>query len=261
MARRDVYTSEVLNRTNGDRIYRQLARVLGEEIRSRFRPGDALPAELVLAQRFGVNRHTLRRAVEVLMAEGLVERRHGLGTFVMNAPLRYPLRSNTRFSTTLEAQGRWPDSRTLSKSQVASTSGVARRLGLKVGAQVYHLEILRLMNGRPVSLSSHFLVPQLVPDLLRRYEGGSLHACLETAYGLKLRRIESLVTAVLPLGDDARLLEMPRDKPVLRVKSQNVHARTRVPVEYVLSRFRADCIALQVNPGREERTTPARGRR
>lgn len=248
MGRRDVYTSVVLDRGHGDRLYRQIAAVLGKEIRTRFRAADLLPSEAVLARRFGVNRHTLRHAIEVLMAEGLVARRHGHGTVVMQAMVRYPVGATTRFSTTIEAQGRWPDTRLLSAQEVPATPGVARRLALRTGAPVTCLEILRLMDARPVSISAHFVVPALVPGLTATYQGGSLHALLHDRYGLDLGRIESLITAILPLGDDARLLEIPRDRPVLRVKSVNVRLKDRRPVEYVLSRFRSDCIALQVDP-------------
>ena len=63
-----------------------------------------------------------------------------------------------------------------------------------------------------------------------------------------LRRTESLVTAVLPQGDDESLLGMPQNRPVLRVKSVNVDERDGTPVEYAITRFRADRIQLRINP-------------
>ena len=63
-----------------------------------------------------------------------------------------------------------------------------------------------------------------------------------------MRRSESLVTAVLPQGDDARILGMPQNRPVLRVKSVNIDQRDSRPVEYAVTRFRADRIQLCINP-------------
>jgi GntR family phosphonate transport system transcriptional regulator len=60
--------------------------------------------------------------------------------------------------------------------------------------------------------------------------------------------VESLVTATLPLGDDAGLLHMPQHQAVLRVKSVNVDVNTDVPLEYALTRFRADRIQLRICP-------------
>lgn len=57
-----------------------------------------------------------------------------------------------------------------------------------------------------------------------------------------------LVTAVLPQGDDAKTLGMPQNRPVLRVKSVNVDDRDGTPVEYAITRFRADRIQLRINP-------------
>lgn len=81
---------------------------------------------------------------------------------------------------------------------------------------------------------------------LEAYAGGSLHAFLTEHLDLRLRRVESLVTATLPQGDDAQLLSMPRNTPVLRVKSLNVCEDTGAPVEYALTRFRADRVQLSV---------------
>jgi GntR family phosphonate transport system transcriptional regulator len=97
-------------------------------------------------------------------------------------------------------------------------------------------------------LISHFIPAERFPDLLGRFESGSLHGLLESAYGCRIRRTESLVTAVLPQGDDARVLSMPQNRPVLRVKSVNVDERAGTPVEYAITRFRADRIQLRINP-------------
>ena len=83
-------------------------------------------------------------------------------------------------------------------------------------------------------------------DALDSYNTGSLHQCLHDALGVRLRRVESLVSAVLPQGDDARLLMMPRTVPVLRVKSLNIDEASQQPLEYVLTRFRADRVQLSV---------------
>jgi len=53
---------------------------------------------------------------------------------------------------------------------------------------------------------------------------------------------------VLPQGDDAKLLGMPQNRPVLRVKSVNVDERDGTPIEYAITRFRADRIQLRINP-------------
>lgn len=237
-----------IQRNGGEAIYSQIARMLKEEITSFLKPGECLPSENDLAGRFGVNRHTVRRAVEDLIAAGLLERRHGVGTFVLDAPADYVLGRGTRFTETFESLGKTPSSRILRKLVIPARGGVANRLRLAENAPVIWIESLRLADDRPICVISHFLPQSTIPALLDEYESGSLHEHLRQRYGFKLRRIESLISAALPQGDDARLLGMAQNQPVLRVKSVNVSEADGMPLEYALTRFRADRIQLRINP-------------
>lgn len=237
-----------VDRDSGLALYRQIASRLEQEVRHRFAPGDGLPSETALAEQFGVNRHTLRRAVDELVEAGLLERRHGLGVFVLDTQLDYQINQATRFTENLASLGLMTDLRILRKQTLGAIAGVAERLDIPEGGAVHWLETLRLVEGRPLCVISHFAPAERFPDLLECFESGSLHALLEGGYGCRLRRTESLVTAVLPQGDDARMLGMPQNRPVLRVKSVNVNDRDGTPVEYAITRFRADRIQLRINP-------------
>jgi GntR family phosphonate transport system transcriptional regulator len=237
-----------VSRDRGEALYAQIARQLEQEIGRLYRPGEGLASEGDLAIRFGVNRHTLRRAVDELVDAGLLERRHGRGVFVTDVPLDYQLGAGTRFTETLSAQGHTTDSGILRNQTIPATERIAQRLGLSLAEPVLWVETLRAADTRPFCVISHFLPATRFPDVAARYTGGSLHQFLAQTYGCVLRRTESLVTAVLPQGDDARLLGMPQNRPVLRVKSLNVDARDGAPVEYAVTRFRADRIQLRINP-------------
>lgn len=237
-----------LQRNGGEAIYSQIAKLLKEEIASFLTPGECLPSENELAERFGVNRHTIRRAIEDLIAAGLLERRHGKGTFVLDAPTDYVLGSHTRFTEIFETLGKTASSRILRKLVIPARGGVATRLCLGENDQVIWIESLRLADDKPICIISHFLPQQAFQKLLEEYNGGSLHEHIAIRYELKLRRIESLVSATLPQGDDASLLGMPQNQAVLRVKSVNVDELDGTPLEYSLTRFRADRIQLRINP-------------
>jgi GntR family phosphonate transport system transcriptional regulator len=237
-----------LQRTGGEAIYSQIARLLREEIASTMAPGDSLASETELAARFGVNRHTLRRAVDELVADGLLERRHGSGTFVLDWLMDYMLGRGTRFTQAFEALGMTAGSRILRKLVIPARGGVATRLGLAEHSPTIWIETLRLADDRPVCVVSHFLPQSVFPELPAGYDGGSLHEHLGGRYQRRLRRVESLISAMLPQGDDASLLSMPKNQPVLRVKSVNVCERDGTPLEYALTRFRADRIQLRINP-------------
>lgn len=237
-----------VSRDSGEALYAQIARQIEQEIGNLYAPGDGLPSEMDLALRFGVNRHTLRRAIDELIDAGMLERRHGRGVFVTDAPLDYQVAAGSRFTETLSAQGFTTDSRVVRNQIIPANERVAQRLNLNVTDAVLWLETLRIVDARPFCVISHFIPADVFPEVGARYHGGSLHRFLAETYGCVLRRTESLVTAVMPQGDDASLLSMPQNRPVLRVKSINVDERNGTPVEYAITRFRADRIQLRINP-------------
>src|SRR5215469_9853861 len=94
-----------VSREQGESLYAQIARQLEQEIGNGYAPGDFLPSEGELASRFGVDRHTLRRAIDELVEAGLVERRHGRGILVLDNQIDYQIGKSTRFTENLNAQG------------------------------------------------------------------------------------------------------------------------------------------------------------
>lgn len=237
-----------VERDSPEALYAQIARRLEQEITHLYKAGEALPPESELAGRFGVNRHTLRRAVDELVAAGMLERRHGRGVFVIDNPLDYKLAAGTRFTETLSALGKSTDSKVIRKLIVPASGRIGERLALAHGEPTIWIETLRLAEDYPLCVISHFLPAGRYRRVFDEYTGGSLHRFLEMHFGCALRRTESQVTALLPQGDDARLLGIAHNRPVLRVKSLNVESRDNTPVEYALTRFRADRIQLHINP-------------
>jgi GntR family phosphonate transport system transcriptional regulator len=227
-------------------IYRQISDLLRVEIQNLYQAGDLLPPEGELAQRFNVNRHTLRRAIDELVSDGLVMRRHGSGVFVLSPAIDYSINAQTRFTATLESQGKTTFSRVLRKQVIPARGGVAQRLQVEEGTEVIFLETLREVEAKPFCVIAHFLPLKEVPQVRERYDSGSLHAFLLQECGIAVQRSESFISAVMPEPDDALLLNMPRNLPVLRVKSVNMAVQNQKPVEYVVTRFRGDATQLLV---------------
>lgn len=232
---------------NNGPIYSQISETLLHEIRANYEPGEYLPSEMSLASRFGVNRHTVRRAIDELVRDGVVERFRGRGTVVLDLPIYYPIQKNNRFTETLTRLGQKPFSQLLKKELVTVSEGVARRLQIAPGSQVVWLETLRSIKERPVGISSQFLPEPYAQSVLAHYERGSLHQFLFEQHGMRLKRDYSLITAVLPQEEDARLLQMSRRLPLLRMKTVNVEETSAIPVEYAVARARSDAIEVRVD--------------
>lgn len=146
----------------GQSRYAALAEALRHRIlEGEWPPGTPLPAETRLAQDHGVALGTLRRALELLADQGLIERHHGKGTFVRGGLAGATMLRFFRFGS---GDGEVPQSRIVSRQCVAASSEVARRLGLASGDAVLRLQRLRLLGGQPCLLEEIWLpLPAFAP--------------------------------------------------------------------------------------------------
>ncbi|OZA12237.1 MAG: phosphonate metabolism transcriptional regulator PhnF, partial [Hydrogenophilales bacterium 17-62-8] len=141
---------------SGIALYAQIAKVLERDYVGQGAPGDRLPSEGELADRFGVNRHTLRRAVDELITAGLLERQHGVGVFIADRLLDYQIGTGTRYTQNLADLGIATESSILRKMVAPASAGVARHLNLAHDAPVLWIETLRRADGVPLCVISHF---------------------------------------------------------------------------------------------------------
>jgi GntR family phosphonate transport system transcriptional regulator len=231
-------------RTSRIPVYKQISDILKQEIVNQYNAGDCIPAELNLANRFSVNRHTVRQAVNELVQEGLVIRMQGKGTIVQDM-ISYPINSKTRFTENLSSAGKHSDCRVVRKMHIRASEQVAKKLLLKPNIKILLIETLRFVENDPFAMITHFL-PETYYQVYLDYESGSLHTFLNENFGLELVRSSSSITATLPTKEDAGYLKMPPNSPVLRVKSINNDAIHNIPIEYSVSRMRGDRVELGV---------------
>ncbi|NYT85838.1 phosphonate metabolism transcriptional regulator PhnF [Pusillimonas harenae] len=201
--------------------YLELAQALREQLDS-YAAGDYLPSEAALSMSFGVNRHTLRRAVDELIAEGRVLRRKGRGTCVLPRPIIYPVHAASAYSKTLEHMGFSSEAIVLSKRKRAGTAEEAQALALADNEPVLEIETLRLLDQQPISLISHCFAERH-QDLVQAYKGGSMRLYLGQQ-GVRLKRMSTLIGARAPSQRDALHLLMPRHTPVLSIRTLSCDA-------------------------------------
>ena len=209
-------------------------------------PGTAAPSERELVQRFGIARMTVRQALDALVAEGMLERIPGRGTFVA-----HPRRGIGRlrgFTEEMTARGMLAESQTLLVRRDHAGPGVARALELTVGDPVIRWKRLRRADATPMSIEDAYLNEVLIPGFLQSGMPTSLYDALGER-GLRPNRAEDSVTADLASAEEAGLLEIPVGGPVLRHSRRSL-ARGKV-VEVSRSVYRADRFTLWVQLGRE----------
>ena len=148
-----------------------------------WRPGDRLPPERELAERYGCSLITVRRALGDLARERRLERTRGRGTFVTRPPIDLDLDGSMSFTEEVQQLGHDPATRVVIARTVAADAAVAEALEIAVGASVVHLERLRMADGEPLLLEQVFLPEARFPGLLASdLERGSLYELLDERY-------------------------------------------------------------------------------
>src|SRR6201996_5251390 len=152
----DVSTHPV-HRQDGISLWRQIANRLRADIAAGANPpGAQLPTEAEMSARFGVNRHTVRRALEELSRDGLVRVEQGRGSFVAEDVLDYNVEPRTRFSEWIRRHNKEPSGIVRQLREISADRRVADGLGIRSGSRVVLLERLGFADDRPVSLARHY---------------------------------------------------------------------------------------------------------
>jgi GntR family transcriptional regulator, phosphonate transport system regulatory protein len=239
-----------LARGVGTALWRQIAERMEKEILEGVRrPGERLPTEIALAEAFGVNRHTLRRAMVALSEKGLIRTEQGRGTFVQENVIDYRVRRRTRFSENLGAERREAGGRLLSIREMPAEPAVAKALGIRPGTPVTVIERLGEADGKPVNVASHYFPKSRFPGIGEAYAASgsisrALAACGIPDYARKVTR----VTARTARAADARLLAQAPNRPILMTEAVNVD-EAGCPVEYSVARWASDRVQLIFEPG------------
>ncbi len=217
----------------GHRLWRAVAdRLAGEIAAGVFRPGERLANERALAGRYAVHRHTLRRAVADLANRGLLDVRHGRGTFVQAAPIPYRVGAQTRFRRNIAALNRGPGGRLLASAVLPAPTHVAAPLAVAPGTGVVRLDILREVDGVPLIRSEHWFPASRAPDIALRFEESqSISRALETLGVCGLRRRDSTITTRLSTRAEAAELRLAPGAPLLVWESLKVEG-DGTPVDF-----------------------------
>ncbi len=236
-------------RHDGVALWRQIAGQLQQAIGAgSYAPGVRLPTEAELSQHFRVNRHTVRRALEELSRAGLVRVEQGRGSFVAEDVIEYAVEPRTRFSEWIRKHNKEPSGRVLQLKETSATAQVAIGLGIRAGSRVVLMERLGLADGRPVSLATHHFPSVRFRGLLDalRTASGITEALRSVGVSDYLRQT-SRVSARLPSAEEAELLRMPRNRPVLVCENINVD-RAGAVIEFAIGLYPTPRVQIVFEP-------------
>lgn len=224
----------------------RIAEALRHDIASgRFAPGAQLPNESLLAERFGVHRHTLRQAVRRLVHEGHLRVVQGRGTFVRELVLDYALKRRTRMSENLAEAGERARRELLGHERVpAGEWAAALRLQPRDAVEALHTRAI--VRGRPIGISTTVYPAARLGGIAAAFiEHGSVTGALRALGVNDYVRAGSTVSCRLPSAAEADLLARAVTEPVLVVQFHSVDG-SGLPVEAGRTLFAADAVQLTV---------------
>lgn len=237
-----------VERHSGVSLWRQIAdRIRVSIADGEFQATGKLPPAFDLAERFGVNRHTVRAALAFLAEEGLVESIQGHGTVIVGGrQLTLPISKRTRFSSGLGDQASSVTTRLLKSAELNAPPEVASLLQIEPTRRVIEIEESGHVDGRPVSYSQHFFPAARFPEIAQHIVATGSITRAFAACGLPDYLRQS--TEVSARHADARERELMQLSPgaiVLEARAINTDLDGH-PVQCSRTRFSADRISLKM---------------
>ncbi len=231
----------MMDEAQGLPLYRRIQTDLRDRIQSgELAPGGQLETEQELMSRYGVSRATVRQALAGLVAEGQVEIRRGLGTYVRKAALEHRLGGFYSYSREIESHGMKPGTRVRSLRVEKADEHVAAALEVSRGAAVVALRRIRLADEEPIVTETSYLPAARFAglehvDFTRR----RLYDTLTITYGVRPTRAREAFQPILMNDDEAEVLGGVAGSPALQVE-RTTYDSDGLIIEFCQSILRAD---------------------
>lgn len=228
-------------------LYDQLVDLLSDKIQNEMHPGDALPSERDLAETYGLSRTTVRLAMSELEELGLVTRKHGKGTFVSSVSRdTTDLMGTYSFTDQMRSLGRVPHTEVIDFEVREASKFVAQNMDLRLGDAVFRMRRLRTADGVPMMLERTYMPVKVFDSLTQRMvESKSLYEIVEQDFRMKIKTAEEAFGARAARPDEARLLKIDEDAPVLHLVRTTYNSKN-VVIEYTRSVARADMFEYKI---------------
>ena len=242
--------SDVLNKP----LYVQIQEYIAELILSgKLLPETKIQSEREFSEELGVSRMTVRKALTELVSEGLLERRHGSGTYVARPRVTYESHELVNNILAMHERNIASASQLLEFSEVAASRRLAELLQVEIGYSLYRLVLLRFANRVPVILERVFIPCSRCPDLEEwDLEKNAIIDLLVSVYQLHASRVSQTFEAVAAEEIIALQLRVKEGYPLLMLTRILYDANQDTPVLYAQEFFRSDFARIHTQFGLEK---------
>lgn len=201
-------------------LYEQLKLSIKDDIINKvYKPGEKMPSEIELGEKYGVSRITVRRAVKELVNEGLLVCKQGKGTFVEYTKTHTQIIGLDGFTEITSLEGHNPETKVLSKNILQAKGEVATFLQLPEGSQVLELRRLMLNDDIPQIIDVAYFPLSIYPDIMNKiYDNVSTYRILKKEYGIVMKKAYKEFSAATANIEQSRLLSCSPGEPLVLVK-------------------------------------------
>lgn len=197
--------------------YKIIEKDLRESISvGHYKPGDMIPAEIELASSYGVSRVTVRKALDNLTSQGLLQRVAGVGTFVKSQIVKEKLPQLLGFTDEITQMGMEPSTKVITFELIKVPKQLAQTLRLEKDEMVYYIQRIRYANGIPFMLETSYMSTRLYPDISYKILNGSKYHYVEDTLGLKIAYNEHTITPVMPSEELVKLFGLEENQPIIK---------------------------------------------
>ena len=233
-----------LDRSSPVPLYFQVAQQIEQAISGGvLAPGDRIDNEIALAERIGLSRPTMRRAIQELVDKGLLVRRRGVGTQVVHGQVTRPLTLTSLFDD-LTAHHQAPTTTMLTNEVIAAADEISVKLSIAPGTRVLHLRRLRFTHGEPLAILENHLPEDLIDIGQDDLETRGLYQLLR-ARGVRLRVAKQKIGARTGTPTECKMLGERTGSPLLTMGRAAHDDRGRT-VEWGTHAYRASRYTYEV---------------
>ena len=201
-------------------LYRQIAEAFEQKIRSgELDVDDVLPTEQSLQDMYNVSRVTVRKAIEQLEKQGLVQRIKGSGTYVKYNPAKYDSFQLKGFDENITAQGRTAGTKVIHFQLEPAPSAIAEHLKIEAGTMIFSIIRIRTIDDEPEILEQSYMPLSLFPDLSVEVMQTSKYHYIEKQKGYQISHSRQDLKPVLATDVIAKHLNIKTNHPVIRQRS------------------------------------------
>ncbi len=232
----------MLDRLSSVPLYIQLKEIIKDKIlKGQLKEGDKIPGELDLMQQYGVSRATVRAAIEEMIKEGLLVRKHGYGTFVRKLRPSLGFEPLISLSYALESLGIVSKNTVLERGFVIVQKELLKQAKWKSKSfsKIYHVKRLRFVDDIPIALEISYFAPDIGKLIERKNLEGSIAKILVEDLCIKVKRVEQIVFPRSASMEEKNLMHLPEDTELIEMQRW-IYADGFDHVIYYLNLFMRD---------------------